>query len=70
VWWVSMGATCCGLVGVVLGAIAWVRREDLRLAGSAIGMGAVVVAAQYIFIALVMAFVVGIFIVTCSWWVG
>ncbi len=57
-WYLSLAATSLGLIGAASGTIAWVRREDHRLAASAITAGALAVAWVYILAALVIALVI------------
>jgi hypothetical protein len=54
-WYLSVAATALGLVGAVAGTGAWIRRENHRLAASAIITGSLAVAWVYIVAALVLA---------------
>lgn len=54
----ALTATALGLLGAVLGTASWIRREDHRLAASAILAGALAVAWIYIVAALVIALVI------------
>jgi hypothetical protein len=56
--YLSVAATSLGLVGSLSGTVGWIRREDSRLAGSAIAVGALAVAWIYIVAALVTALVI------------
>ncbi len=57
-WYLSVAATSLGLVGALSGTVGWVRREDHRLAASAIVTGSLAVAWAYIVAALVIALVI------------
>jgi hypothetical protein len=57
-WYLSITATSLGLIGAVLGTASWIRREDHRLAASAIVASALAVAWIYIVVALVIALVI------------
>jgi hypothetical protein len=54
----SVAATSLGLVGSLSGTAGWIRREDPRMAASAITVGALAVAWVYIVAALVIALVI------------
>jgi hypothetical protein len=64
--YLSVFSTSLGLVGALSGAIGWIRREDSRLAGSAIAVGALAVAWVYIVAALVIALVIFFLFLLCS----
>ena len=49
---VAASATGAGLVGVLLGIISWIKREDHRISGTAVAIGAVAIAWQYIILAV------------------
>ncbi len=55
--YLSVAATSLGLIGSLAGTVGWICREDHRLAGSAIAVGALAVAWTYIVAALVIALV-------------
>jgi hypothetical protein len=57
-WYFSIVATGLGFAGSLSGTVSWIRREDHRLAASAIVAGALAVAWVYIIAALVIAFVI------------
>lgn len=62
----SVAATSLGLVGSLSGTVGWIRREDSRLAGSAIAIGALAVAWVYLMAALVTALVIVFLILMAS----
>jgi hypothetical protein len=57
-WYLSVAAASLGFVAAVSGTAGWVRREDHRLAASAITAGFLAVAWVYIVMALVIALVI------------
>jgi hypothetical protein len=56
--YLSVAATSLGLIGSLSGTAGWIRREDSRMAVSAITVGALAVAWVYIMAALVIALVI------------
>jgi hypothetical protein len=56
--YLSIAATALGLVGSLSGTAGWIRREEPRLAVSAMTIGAIAVAWVYIVAALVIALVI------------
>ncbi len=60
--YLTITATSLGLIGSLAGTVGWIRREDHRLAGSAIAVGALAVAWMYIVAALVIALVLIFFL--------
>ena len=56
--YISVAATSLGLIGSLSGTAGWIRREDSRMAMSAITVGALAVAWVYIMAAVVIALVV------------
>ncbi len=64
--YLSIAATSLGFVGSLSGTAGWIRREDSRLAGSAIAVGALAVAWIYIVAALVIALVIFFLILLAS----
>ncbi len=62
----SIAATSLGLAGSLSGTVGWIRREDSRLAGSAIAIGALAVAWIYLMAALVTALVIVFLILIVS----
>ena len=64
---VSTGAIAAGLIGILLGVISWIRREDHRVSGSAVVVGAAAVAWQYLLLAAAVAiFLVLLYIVLAN----
>ena len=61
--YLSVAATSLGLIGSLSGTAGWIRREDSRMAVSAITVGALAVAWVYIMAALVIALVIVILLV-------
>lgn len=57
---VAIAATGLGLLGLVGGTAGWIRRENHRLAGSAITLGLLAISWQYIAMGIVLA--VGVFV--------
>jgi hypothetical protein len=50
--WLRIGTVCAGVVAIVLGLLAFIRREDLRVSGSAAVLGGAAVAFQFFALAL------------------
>jgi hypothetical protein len=61
--YLSVAATSLGLIGSLSGTAGWIRREDPRMAVSAITVGALAVAWIYIMSALVTALVIVILLI-------
>jgi hypothetical protein len=49
---VSSGSAVAGFVALMFGVVAFVRREDIRMTGSAAALGAGAIAFQFVLIAL------------------
>ena len=49
-----------GLLGLLLGVISWIKREDHRISGTAVAIGTITITWQYIILAV--AIVVGLVI--------
>lgn len=48
----ALSTTCAGFLAIVLAAIAYVRREDKRILGSAVAMGGAALALQLLVLAI------------------
>lgn len=51
---VTLSTVAAGFLAVVLAVIAYVRREDKRISGSAVALGAAALAFQFLVIAICM----------------
>ena len=58
---VDLGTVVVGLVAILLAVASFIRREDLRMAGSAVALGGGAIAFQFVALAILM--VVGAIIV-------
>ena len=61
-WYLSLTSTSLGLVGMLLGTTAWLRREDHRLAAVALVTGFVAVAWVYVVIAVMIGITIAVLI--------
>ncbi|VAW71487.1 hypothetical protein MNBD_GAMMA12-3810 [hydrothermal vent metagenome] len=53
--WVQISYIALGLMAIIFGAISWIRKENIRVAGVAVSFGLMAVAWQYVFIAVGVA---------------
>jgi uncharacterized membrane protein YidH (DUF202 family) len=47
-----------GFLAIVLGVVSWVKKDHIRVSGSAVGLGLIAVAWQYVLIGVVIAVVI------------
>jgi len=56
--WVQIIYMSLGVIGIFLGIISWINKENMRISGSAVSLGFIVAAWQYTVIAIGIAVVI------------
>jgi len=54
----SIAGTSLGIVATGAGSVSWIKREDKRIASSAVAVGGLAIAWNYVVVALVIALVI------------
>jgi hypothetical protein len=62
----SIAATSLGIVATGAGSVSWIRREDKRIASSAVAAGGLAIAWNYVVVALVIALVIIFLLIVAS----
>jgi len=58
---VELGYVGLGLLAMVIGTVAWIRKDHIRIAGGAVSFGLIAIAWQYVMVGVAFAVIVFIF---------